>query len=324
MNTDAILSEIFTVLIQQGELPVAAWPAGIQGPQTLGLRISGERILLRPNLELLTPNGIAATMTQQAVDWFDLIEVHPVIGSTNDHLVGLAEHQSIDGMVCLAELQTKGRGRRGRAWLSPFAGHLAMSVGMAVNRGLPDLGGLSLVVGLAVVDCLGSLGVEDLALKWPNDILLAGQKLGGILIELKTPVAASSGKVEAVIGIGLNIDLPGDAQAAVDQPITDLKAQGHHPSRNLVAGRLLSNLAEYVKQFEEIGFAPMRKLFNDHHLFHHQQCVLIQATTTIAGRVVGVTEVGELILETASGTSSFAAGEVSMRPARGRSTGCPG
>ncbi len=313
MTTDATLSELLETLISEGRLAVAAWPMELGTPEDLGLLTRGDSIFLRPNAELLSPSHIHTSLSKRAARWLSSLEVLRVIGSTNDRLMLLAETESVDGVVCIAELQTKGRGRRGRTWFSPFAGSLALSLGVALDRAVHDLGGLSLVVGLAVLDCLRDLGVADLALKWPNDIFLGGRKLGGILVELKSQPGASAARVEAVIGIGLNVDVPATVRGAIDQAVTDLVAEGYVVSRNVLAGRLVSSLVDYVKEFERVGFAPMCDLFNDHHLLHRRTCEIAQGEGVVVGRVAGVTEVGEILLETDSGTLAFAAGEVSLR-----------
>src|SRR5690606_6260917 len=123
---------------------------------------------------------------------------------------------SVDGHVCLAELQIAGRGRRGRDWFSPFGANLALTIGKRIDRPAAALGGASLVVGLAVLDALEQLGVPELALKWPNDVLLRGAKLGGILIEL-----SARPQTELVVGIGLNVALPPRIRAELPQEVTD-------------------------------------------------------------------------------------------------------
>jgi len=310
MTTDATFNELFEALVSAGKLTTTVWPDELGAPEDLGLRVVGQDILLRPGAELLSVDDIGGALSQRAASWLASLEVHRVIGSTNDRLMGIADSGSVDGHVCLAELQTKGRGRRGRAWRSPFAGNLALSLGVMVDKALHELGGLSLVIGLGALDCLRSLGVEDVALKWPNDILLSGRKLGGILVELQNRPA---GRAQAVIGIGLNVDVPAGVQQTIDQPLADLHGAGYSISRNLLAGRLVSCLVDYVKEFDAAGFAPMRDAFNEQHLFHQRACAITQGETVVTGRVVGVTEVGEILLETDSGTVAFGAGEVSLR-----------
>ena len=313
MNLAAHLNNLFEALVNEGKLAAGDWPAELGAPEDIGLITSGDQILLQPGVEFLCASDISNALSNRADNWLKKLEVYRVIGSTNDRLGLLADTQSVDGYVCLAELQIQGRGRRGRKWVSPFAGNVALSVGITLDKALHELGGLSLVVGLAALDCLQTLGVDDLGLKWPNDIFLGGRKLGGILIELKAQAGSATRPIEAVIGIGLNVDVSARVKDAVDQAITDLAAEGYRLSRNLLVARLVSSLVDYVKEFEEVGFAPMRELFNDHHLYHHQTCSITQGNNEVVGRVTGVTDAGEILLETGSTARAFAAGEVSLR-----------
>ncbi len=254
-------------------------------------------------------------------------------GSTNGYLMDRAQRGSIDGWICLADVQTQGRGRRGRRWMSPFAQNLAMSLGVTVGASPATLGGLSLAVGLAAVDCLGSMGVQDVQLKWPNDLLLEGAKLGGILLELVSTVSRKvsrtdsrtvSGKVsstvsaprsQVVVGIGLNLELPEAVRKEVDQVIADLSSHGYLVSRNVLAGRLASSIVDYVGQFERAGFAPMCKVFDRHHRYHGKRCRIVSGKDEVVGVVTGVSDTGALILETAAGPRTFVSGEVSLREA---------
>jgi BirA family biotin operon repressor/biotin-[acetyl-CoA-carboxylase] ligase len=313
MSNDTILADLLDILVSEGRLDVQAWPRQLGTPEDLGLLTSDHSILLRPGVELLSASVISNGLSATAAGWIRNLEVLRVTASTNARLMLRGESESVDGSVCLAELQTQGRGRRGRVWLSPFAGQLALSMGVALDGGLHELGGLSLVVGLAVIDCLRTLGIENLALKWPNDILLGGRKLGGVLIELKNQPGRSVAGSEAVIGVGLNVDIPAAIREAIDQPVTDLTAAGQPLSRNRLAGVLVSSLVDYLREFEKIGFAPMRDRFNDCHMLQQRICEISQGEKVVVGRVVGVTEVGEIMLETDAGTLAFSAGEVSLR-----------
>ncbi|MFP6814253.1 MAG: biotin--[acetyl-CoA-carboxylase] ligase [Pseudomonadales bacterium] len=313
MSTDTILADLLDVLVSEGRLDLEAWPEQLGAPEDLGLLTSEHGIFLKPDVELLSASDISNGLSATAAGWIRNLEVLRVTASTNARLMLRGESESVAGLVCIAELQTQGRGRRGRAWLSPFAGQLALSMGVALNGALHELGGISLVVGLAVIDCLRTLGVEDPALKWPNDILLRGRKLGGILIELKNQPGRLAARSEAVIGVGLNVDIPASIREAIDQPVTDLRSARLPVSRNRLASVLVSNLVDYLAEFEKIGFAPMRDLYNDYHMLHQRICEIRQGEQIVVGRVAGVTEVGEIMLETDAGTSAFSAGEVSLR-----------
>ena len=127
--------------------------------------------------------------------------------------------------VLLAEFQSAGRGRRGRAWLAPPGAGICLSLSWTFPEAPPELGALGLVIGVCVLRALTALGVKDLALKWPNDLLLDGRKLGGVLIELR---GESAGPACVVIGIGLNVALGAALLrkiAATGVAATDLEAR---------------------------------------------------------------------------------------------------
>ena len=287
-------------------------------------------IALDSNVEVLEASAVKANLSAAAASWLQQLDVHRALGSTNGYLMDWAQRGSIDGWICLADVQTQGRGRRGRRWMSPFAQNLAMSLGVTVGASPATLGGLSLAVGLAAVDCLGSMGVQDVQLKWPNDLLLEGAKLGGILLELtsrkvsRTDSRTVSGKVsstvsaprsQVVVGIGLNLELPEAVRKEVDQVIADLSSHGYLVSRNVLAGRLASSIVDYVGQFERAGFAPMCQVFDAHHRYHGKRCRIVSGKDEVVGVVTGVSDTGALILETAAGPRTFVSGEVSLREA---------
>ena len=123
------------------------------------------------------------------------------------------------GLVCTAEQQTAGRGRRGREWISPFGRNLYVSTVWEFTQGAAALEGLSLAVGVAVAQALKGLGLPEVQLKWPNDIQHEGKKLGGVLLEM---VGDASRQCQVVVGIGVNVAMPGAAANAIDQAWTDI------------------------------------------------------------------------------------------------------
>ncbi len=312
MNIDDALRNFLEEMIREGRAPLGGWPDALGNPHDLGLLTTESHAILGRDVELLSEAHVADHLTGTAAGWLRVLEVHSVIGSTNDRLMHDSEG-SVDGLVCLAEVQTKGRGRRGKSWLSPFAANVALSAGMGLRRSPHQLGGLSLVIGLAVMDCLKGLGVRDAALKWPNDVLLRGRKLGGILIEIKTTPAADRPVTEAVIGVGMNVSMPSNLRETIDQAVTDLAGEGYGVSRNQLVGALISSIVDHVGEFERSGFADMRRRFDDHHWLHDQVCQVSQGPTVTVGRVRGVTDTGELELVTEDGVHRFGAGEVSLR-----------
>jgi BirA family transcriptional regulator, biotin operon repressor / biotin---[acetyl-CoA-carboxylase] ligase len=203
MTTEA-LEKFFVELAHNWEAPAAAWPPD-EDPQQYGLVLQGDQVAPVAPCDPLVAADIRSSMLPAALSWLRDLKVLPVTGSTNLELMHLAQQQSVGGCVWIAEVQLQGRGRRGRTWFSPFGGNLAVSIGFDSLRPMAGLGGASLVVGLAVVDALEQLGIPNLSLKWPNDVLMGGAKLGGILVEMTT---AGSAGVQLVVGVGLNVALP--------------------------------------------------------------------------------------------------------------------
>ena len=200
-------------------------------------------------LELLDADAIRAAAAPGS-----FIEVHAALDSTSSELLRRADHAA-DLTFVFAELQSAGRGRRGRVWLAPPALNLTFSVLKHFEHGFAALSGLSLAVGVAVAETLAAAGVPRLALKWPNDLQADGRKLGGILIELGGEFL---GPCHAVIGVGINLRLPPALAAAAGQPVIDLAALcgGTPPARNALAGQLAVALTQALEHFAARGFAP--------------------------------------------------------------------
>lgn len=229
------------------------------------------------------------------VEWFD------EIGSTNDHIMNL---EQFHGAVCVAGLQTQGRGRRGRQWLAPAGSSILMSMGWRVP--VAGVAGLSLACGLGVYDALTELGVQGVSLKWPNDVLINGKKLAGILVEL--------GKNRIVIGIGLNVNIQRNHfqyPTETRLPWTDLSNEGYRIEFQQILLQLILHNCEALQAFSDAGFAPVQDRWNRHHGAHQKQ-ITLQGKEPVRGKVVGVDVDGALLLETTEGRRKFYAGEVSM------------
>ncbi|MDB5804760.1 MAG: hypothetical protein JWN73_2082 [Betaproteobacteria bacterium] len=243
-------------------------------------------------------------------------------GSTNNDILPLCMDLPAGvAQVLAAELQTAGRGRRGRAWVSGLGTSLTFSVLRRFNGGLAALSGLSLAVGLSVALALEELGAQGAALKWPNDVLLkqgdAHAKLGGILIEL---AGEAAGPARAVIGIGLNVRLPAGARAQVAapnaQPVADLADAGLQVARNRLLAAVLRHLQAVLDTFEREGFAALRGAWNARHAYQAAQVLMInEGRVEKSGMVEGVDARGALRLLTPTGVETVVSGELSLRPA---------
>ena len=307
------LASILTRLVGDVDVPLSDWPPHLPEPETLGLLSEGGFLRLPEGIPLLDSSLIRSALSRSASAWLRGLQIYRVIGSTNAVLMEMAAENGVDGQVRLAELQSQGRGRRGRNWYSPFGANLALSMGFGARREASELGGLSLVVGLALLDALERQGIAGLALKWPNDLLREGAKLGGILIE----VANTPHGIELVIGVGLNIRLPAAIRATLDQSVADIEGAGISVDRNLLAASIVSSIHEFVDEFQQHGFAPFCEVFNSRHYFHRAECQMLQGSVTESGWVEGVTKQGALVLRVKDGgTRVFHGGEVSLRTLR--------
>ncbi|MBQ1784840.1 MAG: bifunctional biotin--[Gammaproteobacteria bacterium] len=233
------------------------------------------------------------------------------IDSTNGALMR-ERRQLPTGYVLLAEHQSAGRGRRGRGWVSPPATNLYLSLLWRFDQGLEAVLGLSQAVALACLDALQTEGADGLRLKWPNDLLWQGRKLGGILIEL----AGQPGEpTDVVIGVGLNLQMSDLDAAAIDQPWVDLTTVlGRRPERNRVAATLVSVLRAELGRFECEGLGPRLPQWRQHDAFGQQPVrLLLGPQRVVSGIVAGIDHQGALLLQTDSGIERFLGGEVSLR-----------
>jgi BirA family biotin operon repressor/biotin-[acetyl-CoA-carboxylase] ligase len=240
------------------------------------------------------------------------IELLDACASTNTLLLERARDEAPSGSVIACELQSAGRGRRGNSWQSGLGGSLTFSLLWRFAQGAAGLSGLSLAAGVAVARALAAVGVADVQLKWPNDLLHAGRKLGGILIEVHGDGPDSTA---AVIGIGLNLRLQTTLRDAIRQAVTDVASiSGQVPQRSRLLAATLIELAQVLDQFALHGFAPLRREWMARHAHQGKPVTLSSGDgNTVAGRAAGVAEDGALLLETARGMERFVSGELSLR-----------
>ncbi len=259
--------------------------------------------ILQSSLPLLNLSYI-----QKELAPFEVI-YHSVIASTNAFL--LKNNQSLtNGTICLAEQQTAGRGRRGRTWQSSFAGQIIMSIYWQ----LPDnvaIEGLSLVIGVAVAETLRKSGINEVQLKWPNDLLLEGRKLAGILVEI-APKKTGNSNFELVIGIGINVNL-GESQ--IDQPWSQLSDVLPNVDRSQVIVETIRNIYRHLQQFEQNGLDKnFRMQWAALDSYINEPVRILQGENVIEGINRGIDENGNIIIQKANGeVMKFNGGEVSLR-----------
>lgn len=231
------------------------------------------------------------------------VEVVPECESTNTLLLVRADGLP-SGAVLVAERQTAGRGRMGRQWHAESDASLTFSLLHKLPRGIVP-SGLSLAVGVGIAEALRELGVDGVALKWPNDILRDGGKLSGILIELASSVA--------VIGIGVNLRLPADLPDDVKRNAAALDID---IDRNELLARLLASLHGVLESFGSGGFAALRERWLVLNAYAGAPVrVISEFSVPVEGICMGVDVDGALLLETAVCVQRIISGDVSLRPA---------
>ena len=274
--------------------------------------VRGRGYRLAAPLDLLSLSQIRDHLSAETLAQLDKIVILTCTPSTNASASADLPDKSGSGRVWLAEHQTAGRGRRGRDWISAFGANIYLSLAWRFDMPMSQLSALSLAAGVATAESLHDLGVHGHTLKWPNDLLVDGLKLAGILVEVS---GEAGGPATAVIGIGINVRMPAAPGARIDQPWTDLASVVHEPiSRNALAGNLIRRLVEVCSAFAAAGIAPLLKRWQTFDKLLGRQVRLHSGDTCIEGLYVGIAETGALILENDSGRTEHHAGEVSLRP----------
>ncbi|MDR6843271.1 bifunctional biotin--[acetyl-CoA-carboxylase] ligase/biotin operon repressor BirA [Pseudoxanthomonas sacheonensis] len=300
-------------LAQEAGLTRAAMWKRIEALREAGVEIdaqAGRGYTLRHPVELLQAEAIIEALPPFVRAGLASLEIAWLLDSTNSEL--LRRETPAHGVAALiAERQTGGRGRRGKTWTSPLAAHLYLSLSRQFSGGLARLGGLSLVAGVATAEALHESGYVDVRLKWPNDLVVEGRKLGGLLVE---GGGEHAGPVRAVIGLGLNVRMPETMAATLDQPWTDLaRLMDPTPSRNAVAARLLTHLLPALDQFDAEGLTPFLARYAGFDALMGREVVVHLAGESQIGIASGIAEDGALRVRVDGEERVFHAGEVSVR-----------
>ena len=304
-----------------GQTRAALWKR-IDALRTAGVAIGaqpGRGYTLQRPLELLDPDLIRATLPAALVAGVAALDVAWSLDSTNSELLR-RQTPATGAAVLLAERQTGGRGRRGRDWTSPLAANLYLSLARVFSGGLARLPGLSLVAGVATAEALQALGYGAVRLKWPNDLVVADgdglRKLGGLLVE---GGGEHAGPVRAVLGLGLNIDMPPAFAAAIPQPWIDLatlagsKRADAPPSRNQVAATLLVHWLPALEQFDAHGLVPFLSRYARVDALAGRDVVLHGEGGTRAGQAIGIAADGALRVRVDGIEHHMHSGEISVR-----------
>jgi BirA family transcriptional regulator, biotin operon repressor / biotin---[acetyl-CoA-carboxylase] ligase len=303
-----------------------------------GVRLARELAVSRSTVwhavQAISRAGVAVSSSRgrgyrllQSVVWVDAERVNATLGraarvlhltvldhceSTNTALARQAEAGAAHGTVLLAEWQTAGRGRFDRRWASAPGAALTFSLLWRFERGPAHLSGLSLVAGVAIAEALRALGLREVNLAWPNDVMLRRRKLAGVLTEIKGDML---GPCAAVIGIGLNVQLPKSVLDTIDQPATDLARAGLADlDRNAILAALLSALASALERFARDGFSAFRQQWQACSASQQRPVrVVLPDGEVVRGRMLGVDDQGALRIDTGQAVRRVFSGELTPR-----------
>ncbi|SOQ14418.1 bifunctional biotin--[acetyl-CoA-carboxylase] ligase/biotin operon repressor BirA [Pseudomonas syringae group genomosp. 3] len=286
----------------------AVWKQLQQLESDLGIevhKVRGRGYRLATPIVLLDPAAIVGSGMPS--EWS--VRTYDSIDSTNAEASRLIALGAPMPLLVVAEQQTAGRGRRGRKWVSPFAENLYYSLVLRIDGGMGQLEGLSLLVGLAVMNVLRDMGVQGAGLKWPNDVLVGRQKIAGILLEL---IGDPADVCHVIIGVGVNVNMR--ASTEVDQLWTSVRLQTGAPAdRNTIAARISAQLEALLAVHRQEGFLAFQKEWEQGHLWQGAAVKLLSGIETVEGVVLGVDSLGALRLEVNGLEKSFSGGELSLR-----------
>ena len=251
----------------------------------------------------------------------DDLESFTSIDSTNSYLLLMAAPAPGRCRVAIAGEQTQGRGRHNRQWVSPPGSGLYLSIAYSFASMPGHLPGLTLALGVGVVEALARLEVSGASLKWPNDIVARDGKLGGILTEVQL---GASDRAAVVSGIGLNLDLPealdlGEASDWAHRPV-DLKAiTDEPPLREHLAGGIIEAIVETCIAYESDGFEPFSERWRKYDWLLGREITVDTPARQITGMAQGVDDDGALLVASGQGQMRIMSGSIVLSGAAGNS-----
>lgn len=272
--------------------------------------VKGKGYRLSSPMDLLDSSKIKECLSEPSKRLVSDVQVFDSVTSTNDIAMKHAEAKGEPGYVCVAEQQTAGRGRRGRPWVSPYGTNIYLSLVWDFFDGAAALEGLSLAVGVAVANALKAKGVDGVELKWPNDVLVDGAKLGGILLEM---TGDPSGHCQVVLGVGINTSVSKKDGDEIDQAWVDTSTLGICIDRNEFISEVIDELISMLVLFSEHGFIYFRDQWLILDAFKDKAVVVKTGKNDMNGIANGVDNTGALKLERAGVIEAIKGGEVSLR-----------
>ena len=262
--------------------------------------------------DLLDSKLIKGMLSPGSLDRISKFILLEEVDSTNSRLQKELNAGMGPVLVCIADQQTAGRGRSGKIWHSPLSKNIYLSISWEYALPYNKLEGLSLAIGVVVLDSLISSGYPKLKLKWPNDILFGGAKLAGILVEI---ISGANSSLKIIVGVGINVKMSAKQGSVIERSWTDLSSISHKPppSRNELVAKLVDHLIDLFLSYPEKGFSYWRDSWNARDSFIGKNAQIISNGEILSGISRGVDSNGRLILDSSEGLLFIAAGDVSLR-----------
>ncbi len=242
----------------------------------------------------------------------DELEVFGSVASTNTYLMSQPAPGVGRFRVAIADHQTAGRGRHYRRWISPPGAGLYMSFAYSFEEQPDQLPSLTLAIGVGVIAALQKLGINGVSLKWPNDIVALNGKLGGILTELQS---RASKEVTVVTGIGLNIDLPEEAETSIESDwarrVVDVSSVCETvPGRAAIAAAIVNELHGVMSKFAALGFVGFLEAWAKHDWLKQREVIVDLPDQQITGVAAGVDNDGALLVDTGKAKTRVVSGSI--------------
>ena len=277
--------------------------------ETLGLKVNeipGRGYQLTQPIHLYEQNKILSAMS--STDLCE-IEILPWIGSSNTYLQQKCKNKNLTKHFIFVESQINGKGRQGKQWSSPFGTNLYCSIAWIFNK-LDKIVQLPLFIGIMALELLRQMGVENIELKWPNDLLVQGEKIAGILIDSSID---ASNICQTVIGIGINIE-PTCGMIDINQPWTSLQLKlGKSIDKNIIAKMLIDTCLNYLPKFEDNGLEIFAQTIEKVDYLRNKQIQIIQSNVIYNAHCLGIQSDGSLKVNINGNIKTIYSGDISVR-----------
>ena len=275
-------------------------------------RVHGRGYRLCTALDLLNTSDIVSNLASPVARTLHTIEYLQQVDSTNRAASHLPLPPVGTFSAVLAEMQSAGKGRRGRVWVSPYAANIYVSIVWSLQRSLHEASSLSPYLAMCVVEQLNALELAGLNLKWPNDIYCQGKKLAGLLIECSGEL---SGHCKLIAGLGVNVAMKNYRNIVIDQEWTDIlsNASDWSLTRSQLAGQLISAMVTGLQNFENKSITGFVQRWAHWDVISNTSVEVSAGARTQHGIARGIDMDGRLLLETSQGVERIAVGDVSVR-----------